>query len=131
VKTRKAEFYESNWKQAVNTKQRWQFVNKLLEKKAVKRGVGNLQWQNEMVKDDEKKANILNEYFSQTVNNILDTNVIEQIDLVEVTKQDKKIPTFFLNPTFPNEINWVVNSLKPNSASGLDDCSINVIQKLC
>lgn len=77
-------------------------------------------------------ASEFNKYFINVSKNLANKIVNNELDTSNMIKD---IPpnniSFFLNPTNPNEVISVINTLKNRTASGIDDITTEMLKKIC
>lgn len=85
--------------------------------------------------DAVSSLNYCNEYFANVGKNLANKTLVQlsttEASLAGSVKNQRDIPeSFFMTPTDENEVNSLINDLRPNSSPGIDKCTPSLIKRV-
>ena len=127
IKETKHEYFRNKLSNAENSKESWQTINELLNKRPKTTEVKELDIDGQLITDDDKIADAFNQYFS-TIGSTLSDNIIgNDID-----------PMRFLAPIDGSSFNFIcitlqetidaLNDIKFSKSPGIDGISIKLLK---
>lgn len=133
-RTAKHDFYKDRFEQyKTDIKKTWKLMNSLIGKTHDKSSIQTtFKLNNSILTEPQEIANGFCTYFS-TIGSDLARSISQPTKNAFQYLQAKKtnnLNSFFVTPTTPNEIQSIINSLKPKKSSGFDKLNTSLLKEL-
>ena len=127
IKETKNEYFRNKPSNAKNSKESWQTINELLNKKPKTTEVKELDINGQLITDDDEIADAFNQYFSTIGSTLSDKIIGNGIDPMRfVTPIEDSLFNFISIPL--QEIIVALNEIKCSKSPGIDGISIRLLK---